>query len=217
MLRGWAAPRGNSPGSPLPPCQQPPPTLLPTTNRTPALLAGFGRQQRPRDVQDSFWLFIEVLDRPARGRRRLFSPQTSCWCSDSNRNAAATATRLEEEAEDLATGVLPAGLLVVHDPLRRGKDDVPELAGGAVVDGAGRKGGAALWAAGTVPTRCGPGNRGGDGRTWREGSRVEIHFSMSSTGTSRRGEMTPHLLRRPLSSTTILPERRSSTISNSLM
>lgn len=52
---------------------------------------------------------------------------------------------------------------------------------------------------------------------WRDGKRLFVHFSMSLIGTSNRGEMTPHLLRRPVRFTTTLPERWSSTISNSPM
>lgn len=37
--------------------------------------------------------------------------------------------RLVNETEDLASNVLPAGLLVVHDTSRSGKDDVAELTG----------------------------------------------------------------------------------------
>ena len=45
-----------------------------------------------------------------------------------------TVLRLVEKAEDLATGVLPLGLLVVHDAVRRGEDDVAELTRGQQVD-----------------------------------------------------------------------------------
>lgn len=41
--------------------------------------------------------------------------------------------------------------------------------------------------------------------------------NQSTTVVTHRGEMTPHLLMRPLSWTTILPERWSSISSNSLM
>jgi len=40
----------------------------------------------------------------------------------------ATVLSLIEEAQDLATGVLPFGLLVVHDAVGCRQDDVPELA-----------------------------------------------------------------------------------------
>lgn len=40
------------------------------------------------------------------------------------------ASRLVEEAEDLSTGVLPPGLLVVHDTSRGGQNDVAERTGG---------------------------------------------------------------------------------------
>lgn len=50
---------------------------------------------------------------------------------------------------------------------------------------------------------------------WRDGNKLLVHFSMSLIGTSNRGEITPHLLRRPVKLTTTLPERWSSTISNS--
>ncbi len=61
------------------------------------------------------------------------------------------------------------------------------------------------------------GIHGRRGLTWRDGSRVETHLSTSTSGTSKRGLMAEHLFRRPFSSTTILPERWSSTISNSPM
>lgn len=38
--------------------------------------------------------------------------------------------RLVEETDNLASNVLPSGLLVVHDTGRGGKDDVAELTGG---------------------------------------------------------------------------------------
>ena len=41
---------------------------------------------------------------------------------------------LVEEAEDLPTRVLPLGLLVVHDAVRGGQDDVTELARRQQVD-----------------------------------------------------------------------------------
>ena len=53
--------------------------------------------------------------------------------------------------------------------------------------------------------------------TWREGSSLAVQDSISFTPTSKRGLITPHLLSLPLSSTTILPERWSSTNSNSPM
>ena len=40
------------------------------------------------------------------------------------------ATSLVEEAEELASNVLAASLLVVHDTSRGGQDDVAELTGG---------------------------------------------------------------------------------------
>lgn len=50
-------------------------------------------------------------------------------------SAAAAAQRLIEEAQDLATRVLGARLLVVHDAIRGGEHDVPKLtAGQQVVD-----------------------------------------------------------------------------------
>lgn len=42
--------------------------------------------------------------------------------------------RLVEEADDLAGDVLAAGLLLVHDTSRGGKDDVAELTGGKELD-----------------------------------------------------------------------------------
>lgn len=50
-----------------------------------------------------------------------------------------------------------------------------------------------------------------------EGRRLVVHFSMALILTSKRGEMTPHLMSRPVRLTTILPARWSSTISNSPM
>lgn len=41
---------------------------------------------------------------------------------------------LVEEADDLASNVLAAGLLVVHDAGRGGEDDVTELTGGQQLD-----------------------------------------------------------------------------------
>ena len=56
--------------------------------------------------------------------------------------------------------------------------------------------------------------------TWpncRDGRRLVIHLLICPTGTSKRGEMTPHLLMRPVRLMTILLPRWSSTISNSPM
>lgn len=44
------------------------------------------------------------------------------------------AFRLVEETDDLASNVLAAGLLVVHDTGRGGQDDVAELTGGQQLD-----------------------------------------------------------------------------------
>ena len=44
-----------------------------------------------------------------------------------------------------------------------------------------------------------------------EGRRLLVHFSMSPMAMSNLGEMTPHLLRRPVRLTTILPDLWSST------
>ena len=44
-------------------------------------------------------------------------------------------TILVNEAKDLASNVLPAGLLVVHDTSRGGQDDVAELTRGEQLDG----------------------------------------------------------------------------------
>lgn len=49
-----------------------------------------------------------------------------------------------------------------------------------------------------------------------DGSRL-VHRSISLIGTSKRGEMTPHLFNLPVRLTTILPALWSSTISNSPM
>ena len=51
----------------------------------------------------------------------------------------------------------------------------------------------------------------------RAGSNKLTHFSISVDLMLKRGEITPVLLRRPLSWMTILPERWSSMISNSPM
>ena len=48
--------------------------------------------------------------------------------------AGALYTSLVEEAQDLATSVLPASLVVVHDAVRRSQDDVAELARWQQVD-----------------------------------------------------------------------------------
>ena len=45
-----------------------------------------------------------------------------------------TDPRLVEEADDLASNVLPPGLLVVHDTGRGGQDDVAELTRGQQLD-----------------------------------------------------------------------------------
>ena len=51
----------------------------------------------------------------------------------------------------------------------------------------------------------------------RAGNKSAPQFSIASTVMLKRGEMTPHLFKRPLSWMTILPPRWSSTISNSPM
>merc|ERR1719370_2518240 len=50
-----------------------------------------------------------------------------------------------------------------------------------------------------------------------DGRRLLVHFSMSPMPMSNLGEMTPHLLRRPVRFTTIFPDLWSSTTSNSPM
>lgn len=45
---------------------------------------------------------------------------------------------------------------------------------------------------------------------WRQGRRLRVHISISFTLISKRGEMQPHLFRRPFRSTTTFPERWSS-------
>ncbi|KAF5809789.1 hypothetical protein HanXRQr2_Chr04g0161531 [Helianthus annuus] len=51
--------------------------------------------------------------------------------------------------------------------------------------------------------------------TCLEGRSLAVQGSISFTPTSKRGLMTPHLFKRPFSSTTIFPDLWSSTYSNS--
>lgn len=50
---------------------------------------------------------------------------------------------------------------------------------------------------------------------WRDGNKLFVHFSICVIGTSKRGEITPHLFSLPVKFTTIFPLLWSSTISNS--
>ena len=129
-----------------------------------------------------------VYTGPSYSQRRpaVFRPQRQAW-----------AAHLVDVAEDLATHVLPASLLVVEDAGRR-----------CLRDGRGEPGK-------ETPYRHGAYQDDVAEATRRE-QQVDPLLDVAD-GDVVAGEMTPVLFKRPLSWTTILPDRWSSMISNSPM
>ena len=106
------------------------------------------------------------------------------------------ATSLVEEAEELASNVLAAGLLVVHDTSGGGQDDVAELTRGEQLDGPLLEVAELDGVAGVDDTAL-----------------VETAAALEPSFLNLDGIATY----RPFSWMTILPERWSSTSSNSPM
>ena len=135
------------------------------------------------------------------------------------RPPAAGARRSVEEAEHLASDGLAARLLVVHDAGRRGEHNHAKLArrqqpADPVLDllvldvVAGAAGGRAVFRRGEGASECE--ERAGNKRQCQE-------MAQFNAGAALTRLMTPVLFSLPFSSTTILPPRWSSTISNSPM
>jgi len=109
---------------------------------------------------------------------------------------------LVEEADNLAGDVLPTGLLVVHDTGGGGEDDITELTGGEKLDNP-------LLELGETDVEAGR----------DDPALVEAvsHVLVCSPSRTRDGMYRASRTYRPLSWTTILPDRWSSTSSNSPM